>query len=585
MHPEVQELQPKLKEILYDCAVEIRATKAALFLYDGIGRYELITEYGFKGAIRDSADRNDPIVDRCGRGRAAFFVNGLTADPRFSEILYESSSERLLVAPIYSRGNLVGLVDMRDKAQKQPFDTADLPKAQRIAERLGELFATKNVFGQRFITLSDTDEGLTVVPTNVTIQPAPMPQVTPPGAAAPAPAPPAPSMSAPPLAAPPLAARQPAPAPPPAPQPQQQHPQQPSGGRVPRLATLILEARTVANRIVIPTAPETLTENELVAVRDVLRAILLIPNVAVVSFSAFGHMGGVQETSSKSTLTDEASAFLQSKLNIWLSKRGESAGRTRNNLDLPFGASGPPIASGQLQKVFTAPVSAGSLRSLYLTVAFTANPDRTTHEMLAAMLAQLQLAIEHSIGHSSLQALRARAAETLLEPDFAKYPELRHHSDRVVERADALARHLAMSPAEVESVRLVARVHDVGMRLLDYDRLYRKRDLSQEELNILREHTTVGAAIVEPLLGSEIARAVLCHHERWDGRGYPNELHGEEIPRLSRIVQVCDVYESMVATENYQPPQPPAAAMSLIAQNAGSQFDAEVVHRFLEMMR
>ena len=243
MNPEVQELQPKLKEILYDCAVEIRATKAALFLYDSIGRFEMITEYGFKGAIRQSVDRNDPIVDRCGRGRSAFFINGLSADPRFSEILFEASSDRLLAAPIYSRGQLVGLIDMRDKAQKQPFDNADLPKAQQIAERIGEVFASKNVFGQRYIALANTEEAPTFVPGVVAIKAAPL-QSLPAGAAlrppvvAPDPWP----QSA--VAAPPVApVRAPEPAP---------------GNRVPRLSSMILEARTATKSLVRPPAPESL---------------------------------------------------------------------------------------------------------------------------------------------------------------------------------------------------------------------------------------------------------------------------------------------------------------------------------------
>jgi HD-GYP domain len=566
VNPEVQELQPKLKEILYDCAVEIRATKAALFLYDGVGRFEMITEYGFKGAVRQSVDRNDPIVDRCGRGRSAFFINGL-ADARFSEILYEASSDRLLAAPIYNRGQLVGLIDMRDKAQKQPFDNADLPKAQQIAERIGEVFASKNVFGQRFITLANTEEPLTVVPGNVAIKAAPLPS----GAVAAVRAPvAAPGPKPPPVITAPPDAPVKAPAP---------------SNRVPRLSTMILEARTSMKSLVRPPAQESLGDDELVAVRDVLRAILLIPSVAVVSFSAFGHVGGVQEVAAKAAISDEAAALLQAKLNIWLSKRGESAGRTRTNVQLPFGPGSAPIVAAQLQKVFTAPVAAGSLRSLYLTVAFASNPDRNAHEMLATMLRQLQITIEHSMGGASLRSLRERASIALLEPDFVKYPELRHHSDLVVARVESLARHLAMSSAEVENVRLVARVHDVGMRLLDYDRLYRKTDISPDEIEILREHTSVGAAIVEPLLGAEIARAVLCHHERWDGRGYPNGLHGEEIPRIARIVQVCDVYETMVGIENYQPPQSHQSVIGLIAEDAGSQFDAEVAHRFVEMVR
>jgi len=466
MHPDIAELQSKLKEILYDCAVEIRATKAALYLYDGNGRYELITEYGFRGEIRQLADRSDPIVDRCGRGRNAFFINGLAAEPRFSELMYESGTERLLAAPIYLRGQLVGLIDMRDKAGKQAFDTTDAPKALRIADRIAELFANKNVFNLRYITLSEADE-----------------QTSPPPPPQPSPAP----------AAPPLPAT-----PPPAPRPLPAAPssRKDSGTFKPRLASLIIEARAAAERIVVPQNPETLSEAELGVVRDVLRSILLIPGAVVASFSAFGHLGGVQETAARATLADDGEKFLQSKLNIWLTKRGEGGGFVRTNVTTPFGTTAPPIGAAQLQKVFTAPVVAGAMRGLYLTVGFAAPPDRTTHELLAAFLGQLQLAIEHSMGRGAVQAIRARMAEKLLEPDFARYPELRRHSEAVAARCESFARFLALSPAEAENARLAGLVHDCGMRLLDYEKLYRKRDISNDEMQILREHVAVSAVLV-----------------------------------------------------------------------------------------
>jgi HD superfamily phosphohydrolase YqeK len=563
VNPEVKDLQPKLKEVLYDCAVEIRATKAALFLYDSVGRYEIVAEYGFKGAIRQSVDQKDPVVDRCGRGRSAFFVNGLSAEPRFSEIMYESASDRLLAAPIYNRGQLVGLIDMRDKAQKQLFDNDDIPKAQKIAERIAGLFAGKNVFGQRFISLSHPDDPHNVVPRS-TIQSAPLPSAAADVARVPVSS--SAKTSSPTPAVPAKASTE-------------------QGARVPRLSALIIDGRAAANRIVLPPSPESLTESELAAVRDVLRSILLIPSVAVVSFTAFGHLGGIQEMAAKAVISEEALAFLQSKLNVWLAKRGESGGHTRRNVQLPLGPGTASIQSAQMVKVFTAPVTAGAFRSLYLTAAFSANPDRVAHEMLAAMLTQLQMVIERSVDRTSLQSLRERAAIALLEPDFTKYPELRTHCDRVSSRAESLARYLEMSPSEIENVKLAALVHDVGMRLLDYDRLYRKNDISLDEIHLLREHTTVGAALVEPILGHEIARAVLCHHERWDGTGYPNELAGGEIPRISRIIHVCDVYESMISTESYKPAQPRAAILAMIAENGGTQFDAAIANRFIEMVR
>src|ERR1044071_9774286 len=405
MHPDVAELQSKLKEILYDCAVEIRATKAALYLYDGNGKYELVTEYGFRGEVRRFADRSDPIIDRCGRGRNAFFVNGLAAEPRFSELLYEAGTERLLAAPVYARGQLVGVIDMRDKAGKQAFDGTDVPKALRIADRVAELFANKNVFNLRYITLSDADPEHAPAPQPVKATPAPQPQPA---------------------------------APPPAPRPLPAAPssRKDSGTFKPRLATIIIEARRAAEHIVGAVSPESLTEGELGVVRDALRSMLLIPGAAVASFSAFGHLGGVQELAARSTLADDGAKFLQSKLNIWLTKRGEAGGFLKTNVTTPFGPAAPPITAAQLQKVFPAPVVAGALRGLYLTVGFSEPPDRAAHELLAAFHGQLQLAIEHSMNRGAGQSIRARIAKKRLDPDFAKSPERRRHSEAVAARAE-----------------------------------------------------------------------------------------------------------------------------------------------------
>lgn len=551
MHPEVQELQTKLKEILYDCAVEIRATKAALYLLTSDGRFELITEYGFRGVVRPLADRTDPVVDRCGRGRTPFFINGLGAEPRFSHVMFESTSDRLLAAPIYLRGHMVGFIDMRDKAGKALFDAADLPRAQRVAERLAEQFANRNVFNQRFITLSEAPQRAVVLP-----------PVEAKAATAPAPAKPAGTAK-----------------------PSSWGAERSAPANVPGLSTLIIEARGNADRIAVPESPETIGELELAVIRDLLRSMLLIPGAVAASVSAYGHMGGVQELAARSSLTDDAVNVLQSKLNLWLTKRGDAGGFLRTNINLPFGTKDAQITAADIQKVFTAPLAVGSLRGLYLTVVFAAVPDRGAHELLAAFHKQLQTAIEHSMARGTMQSTRARIAEALVEPDFTKYPELRRHTDSVAVRAEAFARFLSLSPADTETARIVAIVHDAGMRLLEYERLYRKKDLSADELSILKEHAAVGAAIVEPLLGHEIARAVLCHHERWDGTGYPNEVQGADIPLAARIVQICDVYETMIAADSYAAAEPLEAASSKIARAAGTQFDPDLAQKFVGMLR
>ncbi|HEU4522244.1 MAG TPA: GAF domain-containing protein, partial [Thermoanaerobaculia bacterium] len=294
MHPDVDELRPKLKEILYDCAVEIKATKAALYLLDpSIRKFELVTEYGFRSAIPQSANWNHPLVDRAARGRTPFFVNSVGADPKLSELLFAGASERLLVAPLFSRGELIGLIDMRDKAGKASFEQPDVSKAQTIAEKILNVFATKNLFNQRFITLADVDiSGLA----KTEPMPALVPEKT--------------DSAAEPASAPKKAKAKPAPKPP-APEP--------SGpSHTLPVQDIIAESRNKAAKIVLPPPSRKFGEGELRAVRDVLHSILYLPGSLVAAFTMTAGGGGVQEIAAKNTLSGEARDALQLKLQTWL---------------------------------------------------------------------------------------------------------------------------------------------------------------------------------------------------------------------------------------------------------------------------
>lgn len=321
VHREIEDVQVKLKEILYDCVTDVRATKAALYLLDQpANRYELVTEYGFKGSVRTTAEKNDPIVDRCSRGPSPFFVNSLMEEPRYSELLYESKTERLLVAPIYLRKQLVGFVDMRDKAGRAAFDASDSPKAQAVAERIVALFADKNPFGQRFITISGK-EPLPSVLTGVY------------------------SVNA-----------QPQPTPLPFPK---------------------------------PAAVDALGESDINAVREVLRAILWIPGAVVAVLAA----PGMQEIAARAPLADDAMSLLQSKISAWLAKHGQTELALKNHVQTLLAATVSPIRESDIAKVFTAPINAGSLRGVYLSVGFSAEPERAGHELLAAFHKYLELTL------------------------------------------------------------------------------------------------------------------------------------------------------------------------------------------------
>jgi len=551
VHPDITELRPKLKEILYDCAVDIKATKAALFLLDsGSRKYDLVTEFGFRSAVRQSAGTNDPMVDRCSRGRAPFFVNTPGADPKLSELFFQSSSERMLAVPLFSRGQLIGFIDIRDKTQKQPFDQLDVGKAQGIADRILGLFSNKNIWNQRFITLADVDFiGTSANEKERFPGDSRHMKLTPP--------PPVPVKTNAPATV--VVENEPKSAP---------------------ATKVIAEARAIASRVLGTNHAEGMSAAELAAVREGLRSILLLPGVAAVVFTG----QGVQEVASRGPMTQDALSALNIKLQGWLNKRNETIGAVRPVFNTPLGSTAQPVSTSDLQKVFTAAVNTRT-RGLYLTVAFQQAPDKATHDLLSVQLAHMEMALEWSASRAALHQMRMSVAAKLIEPAFSTYPELRHHSNATAEVTEDFTKFLGLAAQEAETLKVVALVHDCGMRLLDYERLYAKPQLNHDELAFLREHPVVGAAMVEPLLGSEVAKAVLCHHERVDGAGYPNELRGEEIPLASRIVQICEVYVAITDPSTYQRPERPEDALTAIRRGAGAQFDQELAVRFDEMMR
>src|SRR4051812_38656474 len=151
MLSEVKALEAQLKQILYNCVEHCQATKAALYLAStadlNVKTYELVTGYQFNDASRKTLNATDDLVDRLAVKRNAFFVNGLGSDTRLSELLFRQGNDRLLAAPLFVGGRLLGFIDMRDKAGKKPFGNPDLDAARMIADQVVSLLTTRKLFG------------------------------------------------------------------------------------------------------------------------------------------------------------------------------------------------------------------------------------------------------------------------------------------------------------------------------------------------------------------------------------------------------------------------------------------------------
>lgn len=330
-----------------------------------------------------------------------------------------------------------------------------------------------------------------------------------------------------------------------------------------------------------------LTEEEIKPVETGLHTILTLPGTVLAAFSAFGHLGNVQPVAVSGPLTDDAIEKFEGKLKAWLSRQGVEipAEPSRTRVSLTEGNARPPVNATRLNTILSAPVKVGNMTGLVLSVGFESPPDRETQQKLATYLDQIQQTIVHSISHHSMRAMRQTAAERLLEPDFTQYPELVEHSRRVSDLAERFANYVGLPPSEVEAIRIAGYVHDVGLRLLDYENLYTKPELTAPELDIVRKHPVISAAMIaRSALGPQIAEIVLYHHERPDGTGYPERLQGEAIPQSSRILGLCEAFVAMTEPNGYQPAMPESSAITQIQRMAGAQFDRELASRFLEMI-
>jgi putative two-component system response regulator len=160
------------------------------------------------------------------------------------------------------------------------------------------------------------------------------------------------------------------------------------------------------------------------------------------------------------------------------------------------------------------------------------------------------------------------------------------HVERVTLYAVATGAALGMEPEQLRTLATAALLHDVGKIGIPDHVLTKPGRLSPEEYEVMQQHPTIGAGILQqsPFLQSCVP-GVLHHHERWDGKGYPGRLAGDGISLEGRILAVVDAYDAMVTTRPYRERCDPDAAADELKRCAGSQFDPAVVEAFFQCSR
>ena len=158
------------------------------------------------------------------------------------------------------------------------------------------------------------------------------------------------------------------------------------------------------------------------------------------------------------------------------------------------------------------------------------------------------------------------------------------HSRAVAALADMLTRRLGMGDQERRHIHYAALLHDIGKVALDPALL--RGPVSEDQIRLIREHPALGVQLLRPITAwEEILPIILAHHERWDGRGYPSGLEGEDIPMGARVINVVDSFDAMIRDTPHGPGRTPEQALAELEACAGSQFDPRIVRLFVAEYR
>ncbi len=215
-----------------------------------------------------------------------------------------------------------------------------------------------------------------------------------------------------------------------------------------------------------------------------------------------------------------------------------------------------------------------------LNVSKFSGPPFTTSDLQIVLILSTQVvtAMENAALYEDLRENYFRTVQALVAAVEAKDPYTRWHSTNVAKYAVAVARDMGMSPSRLEEIHIAAILHDVGKIGISELIISKPERLSREEFAIMKDHPAHGIRILEPIgFSADIINAIYEHHERYDGKGYPQGLAGERITLAARILNVADTIDAMISERPYRGTISSQEVLVELEQESGRQFDPQVV--------
>ena len=523
-------VEQRYREALFSLLEKSKTTRSALYLMEPTGEFRLVAHYGF--SPRDlpvpTFGKDHPLVECVNRFRKPFYFNSPAEAHSLRRTMESSHTARLLAAPIYDDGRLVGIIEGRDKAGGEIYHPEDARAIGAVGNAI--LLIRRQTLG--------TPEPAA--------EPAEMPGFF----------------------------------------------ELPTGGEIPGSSASEPAAeelpRPKIRRVTPPPSRPPITQREALLFRGFASTLLLDPKIAGVVFSLWSDEAAEFYIGARTAVADDARdsvvASAQEVFARLFPGRNAPAER-RFNVDFPLGHGGEELRRDRIQALQTSALVAEEGRGILFSLIFTEEPDAA----VASAVKEIHLLVRRSVAETR-EAARYRDAyrgllRRLLEPGLKKYTSLVSHSLSVARIARRFAAFLRLPEITVEQVTVAALLHDVGLRELSYDRLSEKRPLTEAEYRLARDHPSVGAMLLADIeFPYPIVPLVVHHHERYDGSGYPDQLRGEQIPFGARLIHVIEAFDAMTSPASYRPTIGRDEAVETIESKGGTQFDPNLAAKFRDFV-
>lgn len=232
----------------------------------------------------------------------------------------------------------------------------------------------------------------------------------------------------------------------------------------------------------------------------------------------------------------------------------------------------------------------GSVQGVYQVINKVSTPafDKDDEEFLDALSNSVTIAVDNAALYTANQRLMESVFTTLAATVDAKDAQTGGHTERVLEYSMSLGRRLGLDPRRLRVLRMSALLHDYGKIAVSDSVLTKPAALTDEEYHQMQSHVAhtynILSKIEFPRELRDVPRVAGEHHERNDGRGYPNKLTGDKLTFEGKILHVCDVFDALASKRYYKPAMPMAKILDIIGGGRGTEFDEQVVDAFVELL-